>query len=94
MASSDNFMKTYVVNIRAKSKDLSRMGARIDEWILVSLLLNNLDIKYKNFVHRTITSLNEVLDFDKIVTLLHKKERLLKRDIKEQVMIAAMKRFK
>ena len=94
MASSDNFMKTYVINIRAKSKDLSRIRARIDEWILVSLLLNNLDIKYKDFVHRTITSLNEVPDFDKIVTLLHEEERLLKRDTKEQAMAAAMKRFK
>ena len=87
-------MKTYVFNIRAKSKNLSRMRARIDEWILISLLLNNLDIKYKNFVHRIITSLNEVLDFDKIVTLLYEEERLLKRDIKEQVMIVVMKRFK
>ena len=94
MTSSDNSIKTYVINIRAKSKNLSRIRARIDEWILVSLLLNNLDIKYKNFVHRIITSLNEVLDFDKIITLLHEKERLLKRDIKEQVMIVVMKRFK
>ena len=94
MTSSGNSMKTYVINIRAKSKNLNRMEARIDEWILVSLLLNNLDIKYKNFVHRTITSLNEVPDFDKIVTLLHEEERLLKRDTKEQAMAAAMKRFK
>lgn len=83
MTSSSNSMETYIANLRTKSKDLKRMGAPIDEWILVALLLNNLDSKYKDFVHRLITSLDDVLNFDKIVTLLDEEDRLLKRDNKE-----------
>lgn len=49
LGSSGNSIETYVANIRTKSKDLKRMGAKIDDWILVSLLLNNLDVKYKEF---------------------------------------------
>lgn len=54
ISSSGNSIETYVVNIRIKSKDLSRMGAKIGDWILVALLLNNLDVKYKDFVHRLL----------------------------------------
>lgn len=93
LISSGNSIETYIANIRTKSKDLKRMGAPIDSWILVALLLNNLDSKYKDFVHRQVVSLDEMPDFDKIVTLLHEEDRLLKKDNKEQAMAAAMKRF-
>ena len=93
MSSSNNSIETYIANIRTKSKDLRRMGAPIDSWILVALPLNNLDGKYKDFVHRLVTQLNDLPDFDKIVTLLHEKDRLLKRDNKEQAMVAAMRRY-
>ena len=46
------------------------MGAGLDDWILVALLLNNLDSKFKDFVHRLVTQLDDVPDFDRIVTLL------------------------
>lgn len=69
------------------------MGAKIGDWILVALLLNNLNVKYKNFVHRLLTQLDDVPEFDKIVTLLYKKDRLLQRDSKEQSITAAIKRF-
>ena len=83
MVSSDNSMKIYVTNIWLKIKDLKRMGVKIDDWILVLLLLNNLNFKYKKFTYRTIISLNDILDFDKMITLLYKEEYLFKRDNKE-----------
>lgn len=93
MANSNNSIETYIANIRIKSKDLKRMGALIDGWILVALLLNNLDGKYKDFVHRLVLQLDDMPDFDKIVTLLHEEDRLLKRDNKEQAMAVAMKKY-
>ena len=93
MSSSNNSIETYVANIRTKSQDLKRMGAPIDSWILVALLLNNLDGKYKDFVHCLVTQLNDLPDFGKIVTLLHEKDRLLKRDNEEQAMATAMRRY-
>ena len=86
-------VETYVANIRTKSKDLKRMGAPIADWILVALLLNNLDSKFKDFVHRLITRLDELPDFDEIVTILHEEDRLQKRDNKDQAMAAAMRKF-
>lgn len=50
-------------------------------------------MKYKDFIHRLITSLDAMPEFDKIVTLLHEEDRLLKRDDEEQAMAAATKRF-
>ena len=85
-------IETYVANIRTKSEDLKRMGAKIDDWILVSILLKNLDPKYKEFVHRLVTQLDDNPDFDRIVTLLREKDRLQKRDHKEQPMAAALKK--
>ena len=93
MSSSNNSIETYVANIRTKSKDLKRMGAPIDSWILAALLLNNLDGKYKDFVYCLVTQLDDLPDFDKIVTLLHEEDCLLKRDNKEQAMAASMKRY-
>lgn len=90
---SVNSVEIYIVNIRTKAKDLKRMEASIEDWILVALLLNNLNSKYKDFVHRLVTQLDNILDFDKIVTLLHEEDRLLKRDIKKQAMIASMRKF-
>ena len=80
---SVNLIETYIANIRTKAKDLKRMRAPIEDWILITLLLNNLDSKYKDFVYRLITQLDDMPDFNKIVTLLHEEDRLLKRDVKE-----------
>ena len=89
LSSSGNSIETYVANIRTKAKELERMGAPVEEWIAVSLLLNNLDGgKFKDFTHRMITSLEEVPKFDKIITRLHEEDGLLKRDSKEQAMAA------
>ena len=46
MTNSSNSIKTYVVNIRIRAKDLKRMGVAIDEWILIALLLMNLNGKF------------------------------------------------
>ena len=88
-----NSMKNYIVNLRTKSKELKRMRASIESWILMFVLLNNLNSKYKNFVYRMLTQLNNVSDFDKLITLFHEEDRLLKRDIKKIIMIVIMKRY-
>ena len=58
------------------------------------MLLNNLNSKYKPFVHRIIISLDDVSNFNKIVALLHEEERLLKRDNKKIAITAVMKNKK
>ena len=55
--------------------------------------MNNLNDKYKNFVHRMLTQLNEVSDFNKLITLIYEKDRLFKRNIKKITITAIMKRF-
>lgn len=64
------------------------MAAKIDDWILVSILLNNLYVKYKKYVHCLVTQLDDMPDSDRIVTLLHEEERLQKRHQKEQALAA------
>ena len=34
-----------------------------DDWMLVALLLNNLDSKYKEFFHRLVTQLDDMPNF-------------------------------
>ena len=58
------------------------------------MLLNNLNNKYKLFIHRIIISLDDVFDFNKIVALLHEEERLLKRNNKKIAIAATMKNKK
>ena len=43
------------------------------------LLLNNLNDKYKDFIHRILTQLNKISDFNKFITFIHEKDRLLKK---------------
>jgi len=40
------------------------MGVNFPEWLYVSILLYSLDGKYKEFVHRTITTLAKKTDPD------------------------------
>jgi len=40
------------------------MGVNFPEWLYVSILLYGLDGKYKEFVHRTITTLAKKTDPD------------------------------
>ena len=88
-----NSMKNYIVNLRTKSKKLKRIKTPIEDWILMFILLNNLNNKYKNFVYRMLTQLNNVSNFDKLITFLHEKDRLFKRNIKEIIIIAIIKRY-
>ena len=69
------------------------MRAIINSWILIILLLNNLNRKYKDFIYRLMIQLDDIPNFNKIVTLLYKKKQLLKRNIKEIAIIATIKRF-
>ena len=48
------------------------------------MLLNNLNEKFKEFVYRLLVYIkNKTLEFDEIVALFYKEERLLKKNIKE-----------
>ena len=48
------------------------------------MLLNNLNKKFKEFVYCFLIYIkNKTLEFNKIVVLLYKKERLLKKNIKK-----------
>ena len=47
----------------------------------VSILLNNLNSRFKDFVYRTVTIIKEVPNFKKVVKILYKEERLNKREI-------------
>ena len=84
LSTSNNFLKIYIVDIRNKAKELKRMSALILDWILVTMLLNNLNEKFKEFVYRLLVYMkNKILDFNEIVALLYKEERLLKKNIKK-----------
>ena len=83
-----------MTGIRNKAKELKRISASIPDWILVTMLLNNLDGKFKEFVHRLLVHIKDKIpDFDEIVALLYKKERLLKKNTKKQALFTAMKKF-
>ena len=48
------------------------------------MLLNNLDKKFKEFIYYLLIYIkNKIFEFNKIVVLLYKKERLLKKNIKK-----------
>ena len=40
-----------------------------------------------------LTQLNDILNFNKLITLFHEKNRLLKRDIKKIIIIIIIKRY-
>ena len=94
LSTSSNSLESYVAGIRNKAKELKRMSAPIPDWILVTMLLNNLDGKFKEFVHRLLVHMKDKTpEFDEIVALLYEEERLLKKDTKEQALFTAMKKF-
>ena len=57
------------------------------------MLLNNLGEKYSLFVHRIVALRDDILDFDKVVTILYEEDRLLKSD-KHNITIVVVKRDK
>jgi len=58
------------------------MGVNFPEWLYVSILLYSLDGKYKEFVHRTITTLAKKTnpDFEILAAQLQEEERLSKKE--------------
>jgi len=60
----NNLVNPYITIIRAKQKELKRIGVNFPEWLYISILLYGLDGKYKEFVHRTITTLAKKTDLD------------------------------
>ena len=58
------------------------------------MLLNNLNKKFKEFVHRLLIYMkNKTPEFDKIVALLYKEKRLLKKNIKKQALYTVINKF-
>ncbi len=80
--SSDKAIEIYVDKIRSKAKALKEIGHPLEEWVVVGILLNNLDSKHKEFVGRLLTSGKEELPFDQLVPLLYDEENLLQRENK------------
>ena len=73
-----------MAGIRNKTKELKRILVLILDWILVTMLLNNLNRKFKEFVYRLFVYIkNKTPEFNEIVALLYEEERLLKKNIKE-----------
>lgn len=93
ISSCDNSVETYTTTIRSKAKDLRRMGATLDDWVIVSVLLNNLEGKFKDFVHRTVTALPITPDLEVLISTLYEEERLSKRDQSSSAMAAQMRKF-
>jgi len=58
------------------------MGVNFPEWLYVLILLYGLDGRYKEFVHRTITTLAKKtnLDFEILAAQLQEEERLSKKE--------------
>jgi len=58
------------------------MGVDFPEWLYILILLYSLDGKYKEFVHRTITTLAKKTDpdFKILAAQLQEEERLSKKE--------------
>ena len=94
LSTSNNSLKIYVTDIRNKVKELKRISASISDWILVTMLLNNLDGKFKEFVYRLLVHMKDKTpEFDEIVALLYEEKRLLKKNIKEQALYIVINKF-
>ena len=94
IANSDNNVETYYTNIRSRARELKKINAVVDEQFIVVVLLNNVGKKFTQFVHRIVASQDEIPDFNKIVTMLYKEDRLLKTDTSNIAIATAMKRYK
>ena len=58
------------------------------------MLLNNLNEKFKEFVHGLLIHIKDkTLEFNEIIALLYEEERLLKKNIKEQALFSAINKF-
>jgi len=60
----NNSVDPYIIIIRVKQKELKRIGVDFPEWLYILILLYSLDDKYKEFVHRTITTLAKKTNLD------------------------------
>ncbi|KAK3170194.1 hypothetical protein OEA41_009580 [Lepraria neglecta] len=85
----EDSVDSYIHSIRTNAKDLKYMNATVPDWILVSTLLNNLDNKYTDFVHRIVLTATREPDFEEVVKLLYKEDRLAKREVISTAIAAA-----
>ena len=72
---------------------MKKMGAGIDEWQLVNILLDGLGERYRSFESRLIVSMTSTPDFDQMVDLLFEETRMIQARGEDTAMAAAMKRY-
>lgn len=76
LTSCGNSVDTYVMTIQAKANDLKKMNAGIPEWFIVSILLSNLDGKYRNYAQRVIRTIGiDEPDLEDIIDMLFREDR-------------------
>lgn len=76
LTSCGNSIDTYVTTIQAKANDLKKMNAQLPNWLIVSILLDNLDGKYGDFTHEIITSIGtSEPDLNEIIMMLYREDR-------------------
>ena len=80
------------MTIRSLAKEMKDLGKGQEDWLLTSILLNGLEGKHKDFVHRTIVALDKDPNFDDVVQMLFEDARLLKREQTASAMAAALKK--
>lgn len=70
LSSCDYSVESYAMTIRAKAKDLERMGAKLEDWVVVSVLLNNLEGRFRDYTHGILLSLPKNPDPEQVITKL------------------------
>ena len=56
------------------------MNVKLSDLILVSIFLNSLEGRFKDFIYRIVIILILTPDIEKLLSVLIKKERLIKRE--------------
>ena len=79
LGSCNNDLDVFITTLRGIQSDLSNMGVVIDEWIISTNLIVNLDGRFKDFVSRQVTA-KELPSFDELAEGLNELDRLAKRE--------------
>lgn len=76
LSSCGNLVDTYAFTIRGKAKDLEKMNSKLPDWLIVSILLNNLGSKYKDFTRRVMaTTGNNEPNLEDVIAMLFREDQ-------------------
>ena len=78
--SCDNDIDKFVVTLQRLQRDLRNMNHLIDDWIVCSNLLTNLNERFSDYVFRTVT-IKKLSSFQQMTSDLQELDRMKKRDI-------------